>query len=136
MGGLHTVQCPNTDRCLITRACSERAQEHALHCVLRVWTDTLVEVFDEETVFEPPLVLDDDSLVTSPFASPVQVEAPTTIYDPPKKRKMLARGSGLLRTDVSAQRLERRLEQLDASMQRLHDQELEQSYFAAMRHFL
>jgi hypothetical protein len=113
-------------------------QEHALHVLANVWTNTSVEELDEVTVFDELTVLDetplfaDDSLVTAPVIKALPEELPTTIYDPPKKRKLLARGSGLLRRDA----LERRMERLDASMQRLHDQELEQSYMAAMRQFL
>jgi hypothetical protein len=103
----------------------------------RVWTDTLVDVADEETLFEPPLVFDEDSVVTSPFAQALPVDPPTTIFDPPKKRKLVTRGSGVLRRDVRVNpRLEDRMERLDASMLRLHDQELEQSYMAAIRQFL
>jgi hypothetical protein len=110
----------------------------------------LVDVLDEETVFEPPLVLEDDSLVTSPYAAMLQVEAPTTIFEPPKPRKRLASGSGLHHhADVRArqrhpdthaqrrhdERLEERFERMDASMRRLEQQELDRSYEAAMRQF-
>lgn len=112
-----------------------------MHLLACVWTDTLVDVVDEETVFEPPLVLDDDSLVTSPFTSAISaVEAPTTIFDPPKKPQRLATGSGLHHNAVRAmhrhdERLHERFERMDESMRRLEQQELELSYEAAMRQF-
>ncbi|HUS29938.1 MAG TPA: hypothetical protein VMZ53_15640 [Kofleriaceae bacterium] len=55
--------------------------------------------FEEATVLEPPL-FDDDSLVTSPFTMALSGDAPTTIFDPPKRPKMLARGSGVMRSDL------------------------------------
>lgn len=110
--------------------------------MLRVWTNTLVEAFDEETVFEPPLVFDEDSVVTSPMMEAMAEEPPTTIFDPPKSaRKRLASGSGLHYHDARVTRpydaqLEERLVRMDSSMQRLHDEELALSYEAAMRQFL
>jgi hypothetical protein len=112
-----------------------------MHWVLRVWTDTLVDVLDEETVFEPPLVLeDDDSRVTSPFASVMPIESPTTIFDSPKRPKRFASGSGMhhhedVRARRHAERLHDRFERMDASMRRLEQQELDLSYEAAMRQF-
>ena len=87
----------------------------ALHIICAVWTDTLIDP------------IDDDNAVTTPYLK--------ALPDPRRQRQSSHPGSSRPGSAPAEQQLERRLERMDRSMERLHDQELEQSYLAALRNF-